>query len=60
MLRDAIGRLPAPCREVVVLRYVEGRTWGEIGGQVGYSERHVRGLGEQAQNLLRGMLEGRV
>jgi RNA polymerase sigma factor (sigma-70 family) len=56
----ALEALPSPYREVVAGHFLEERTWAEIGRHLGCTERHARRLCDQAFEILRGVLEGRV
>ena len=49
VVHDALGRLPARERDVIVLRLLEGRDTAETAGALGISESGVRSI------LLRGM-----
>jgi RNA polymerase sigma factor (sigma-70 family) len=60
LAEEALAHLPAPFADVIVWHFQEGRTWVEIGEQLGCTERHAKRLGKQALEILRGTLEGRV
>jgi RNA polymerase sigma factor (sigma-70 family) len=60
LLAEALEGLPPPFDDVIVWHFLEKRTWEDIGQHLGCTERHARRLGEQALDILRGMLEGRV
>ena len=38
---DVINKIPGEAGEVLYLRYVQLKTWGEISDAVGYSKRHI-------------------
>ena len=44
MFADALDRLPADYREVIVLRHLEGIPFAEISGRLGRSEDSVQKL----------------
>ncbi|MDY7090311.1 MAG: sigma-70 family RNA polymerase sigma factor [Actinomycetota bacterium] len=52
VLRAALDRLPARLREIVRLRFWEGRTQSEIGAVLGLSQMHVSRLLARALHLL--------
>jgi RNA polymerase sigma factor (sigma-70 family) len=60
MLAEALDRLPRRLRDVVLWRYCEEQTWGEISERLGHTERHARNLIKKALNILRGSLKGKV
>jgi RNA polymerase sigma factor (sigma-70 family) len=60
VLAEALKALPSRHREVVVGHFLQGRTWKEIARHAGCTERHARRLCDQALDILRRRLEGRV
>ena len=57
VVRDALSRIPAPQREVVVLRHVVGMTPGEIATKLRRSEASIHGLHHRGRGAMRGELE---
>jgi RNA polymerase sigma-70 factor (ECF subfamily) len=57
-LEEAIGRLPAPYREVIVLRQIDGLSFPEIARRLGRTEDSVKNMWVRALRQLRGLLEG--
>jgi RNA polymerase sigma-70 factor, ECF subfamily len=55
-LREALERLPAEQREVLVLRHVAGLSPGEIADRLGKSEASVHGLHHRGRGALRAAL----
>jgi RNA polymerase sigma-70 factor (ECF subfamily) len=55
-LRDALSRLPAAQREVLVLRHIAGLSPLEIAERLGKSEGAVHGLHHRARRTLRAAL----
>src|ERR671925_1669707 len=55
-LREALERLPAEQREVLVLRHVGGLSPGEIADRLGKSEASVHGLHHRGRGALRAAL----
>jgi RNA polymerase sigma-70 factor (ECF subfamily) len=55
-LRDALGRLPADQREVLVLRHVAGLSPGEIAERLGKTEASIHGLHHRGRGALRTAL----
>jgi RNA polymerase sigma-70 factor (ECF subfamily) len=55
-LREALARIPADQREVLVLRYVAGLSPVEIGERLGRSEASVHGLHHRGRRALRAAL----
>jgi RNA polymerase sigma factor (sigma-70 family) len=60
VLAEALNTLPSPHRVVVVGHFLQGRTWKEIAQIAGCTERHARRLRDQALDILRRRLDGRV
>ena len=58
LLADALGRLPKDYREVIVLRHLEGLSFGEVGRRMGRSENSVQKLWVRALADLRRAMEG--
>ena len=56
-IREALGRMPAVQREVVVLRHVVGLTPGEIAERLNRSEASIHGLHHRGRGAIRGELE---
>jgi RNA polymerase sigma-70 factor, ECF subfamily len=55
-LREALERLPADQREVLVLRHVAGLSPGEIAERLGKTEASVHGLHHRGRGALRAAL----
>jgi RNA polymerase sigma-70 factor (ECF subfamily) len=55
-LREALHRLPADQREVLVLRHVAGLSPGEIATRLGKTEASVHGLHHRGRGALRAAL----
>jgi RNA polymerase sigma-70 factor, ECF subfamily len=55
-LREALSRLPADQREVLVLRHVAGLSPGEIAERLGKTEASVHGLHHRGRSALRAAL----
>jgi RNA polymerase sigma-70 factor, ECF subfamily len=55
-LRDALGRLPADQREVLVLRHIAGMSPGEIADRLGKTEGSVHGLHHRGRGALQAAL----
>ena len=55
-LREALERLPAEQREVLVLRHVAGLSPGEIADRLGKSEASIHGLHHRGRGALRTAL----
>lgn len=53
---NAIERLNKTSRQVLVMRYIEQRSYDDIAGQLGKSSHHVRTLCSRAMNRLRDIL----
>ena len=53
---QAIGRLRGACQEAFVLRYVEQRSYEQIGRQLGKTEHQVRALCTKAMKRVRKLL----
>jgi RNA polymerase sigma-70 factor (ECF subfamily) len=51
-VKDALAALPAPQREVVLLRHLVGLTPVEIAGRLGRTESSVHGLHHRGRNAL--------
>jgi RNA polymerase sigma factor (sigma-70 family) len=58
LLRDAFGRLPPRCREVLVLKRIENRSRREIAVRLGISENTVKQHLVEATRRLADMLYG--
>jgi RNA polymerase sigma-70 factor (ECF subfamily) len=58
LLADALGRLPADYREVIILHHMEGRTLPEVARRLGRSVRSVEKLWARALARLRRVLGG--
>ncbi|MBI4229906.1 MAG: sigma-70 family RNA polymerase sigma factor [Planctomycetes bacterium] len=58
-LDEAIDRLPARERDVVVLRFLQGKPWGEVGALLGAGEDAVRKRAQGALARLRRTLAPR-
>ena len=59
MLRAAMAILPVEARELIVLRFMEEMSYGEIAGTVGGTEAALRGKVFRSLKLLRDALEKR-
>ncbi len=59
VLDDALHELKEADRAVVVLRFLEDRTLGEVGARLGLSENAARMRVDRALEKLRGLLERR-
>ena len=57
MLRHAMGALPVEARELIVLRFMEDMSYGEIAKTVGATESALRGKVFRSLKLLRDALE---
>jgi RNA polymerase sigma-70 factor (ECF subfamily) len=55
-LREALERLPAEQREVLVLRHVAGLSPGEIAERLGKTEASIHGLHHRSRGALRAAL----
>ncbi len=55
---EGVGRLPADLREVVILRFYDGRSFTSIAGILGRNERTIRRWWEDACYQLRSYVEG--
>lgn len=55
-LRDRVDRLPAKCRDAVVLHYLQGLSTGEVASLLGISRDAVRKRLQRSRTLLRGAL----
>jgi len=55
-LKDAVGRLPEPYRQVVVLKYFEDMTLGEVAQVLGRPEGTVKTWLHRALSMLRSAL----
>jgi RNA polymerase sigma-70 factor (ECF subfamily) len=60
VLSDALAELPPDCREVLVLRTLEGRGWDEVGAALGRSPDAARMLWARALKRLRPLIEARL
>jgi len=56
-LRRALSRLPDDMREIVELRFIEGRSAREVGTRLGISEGNVRVIQYRALKKLRNYLK---
>lgn len=59
ILREVMELRP-PGREIVVMRYLEQREYGEIAEALGMSENHVRSRLSKSLSTLRGKLNGQL
>lgn len=59
MLRHAMAALPVDARELIVLRFMEEMSYGEIAKTVGTTEASLRGKVFRSLKLLRDALEKR-
>jgi RNA polymerase sigma-70 factor (ECF subfamily) len=57
-LMVALGRLPVVHRQVLVLKYLDGRSVDEIAGELGRSRVQVQSLLQRARDGLRRQLDG--
>jgi RNA polymerase sigma-70 factor (ECF subfamily) len=57
LVRDAIGRLPPRCREVILLRDIEGWSYAEIASAVGCGEGTLKSRIGRGREMLRRDLE---
>ena len=55
-LREALARLPADQREVLVLRHIAGLSPGEIADRLGKTEASIHGLHHRGRSALRTAL----
>jgi RNA polymerase sigma-70 factor, ECF subfamily len=55
-LREALARLPADQREVLVLRHIAGLSPGEIADRLGKTEASIHGLHHRGRSALRATL----
>jgi RNA polymerase sigma factor (sigma-70 family) len=55
LVLDEIGRLPPVSRDIVVMRYLESRSYDEIAASVGRSVHHTRALCHRAITRLRSI-----
>jgi len=53
---NAIERLNKSARQVVVLRYIQQKSYDDIAGELGKSSHHVRALCSRAMSRLRDIL----
>jgi RNA polymerase sigma-70 factor (ECF subfamily) len=60
LLADALERLPADCREVIVLRHLEGLPFAEVARRMGRSLDVVKKLWPRALARLRDLMGGPV
>lgn len=58
-LRQACGGLSERQMRVIDLHYCQGRSWKDVGDQMGLSERHVKRINEDIRELLAGDLRRR-
>ncbi len=58
LLADALGRLPRDCREVIILRHLEGLTFSEVAQRMGRGIDAVKKLWPKALAQLRYLLGG--
>jgi RNA polymerase sigma-70 factor (ECF subfamily) len=58
LLADALGRLPADYREVIILRHLEGLSFPELANRLGRSVNSVEKLWARGLAQLRGALGG--
>src|SRR5262249_14140176 len=56
LLAAALGRLPADCRETIILRHLEGLSFAEVAGRMGRSVDSVKKLWARALARLRDAL----
>jgi DNA-directed RNA polymerase specialized sigma24 family protein len=57
LLRGAISKLPLEARELIVLRFMEEMSYGDMARTVGGSEASLRGKVFRSLKLLRDVLE---
>jgi RNA polymerase sigma-70 factor (ECF subfamily) len=58
LLADALDRLPADYREVIILRHLEGLPFGDVAARMGRSEDSVQKLWVRALANLRRSMDG--
>jgi RNA polymerase sigma-70 factor (ECF subfamily) len=58
LLADALGRLPADYREVIILRQLEGLSFPEVARHMNRSQDSVKKLWVRGLARLRGALGG--
>lgn len=56
VVRQAIGRLPAPARELVFLRYYDGLSYEQISEVLGISHQAINGRLRRAKRKMAGFL----
>lgn len=56
VVREAIGRLPAPARELVFLRYYDGLSYEQISSVLGISQQAINGRLRRAKKKMAGYL----
>ena len=59
-LRDAIARLTPEQQQVIILRFIQGMSHGEVAVIMGKHEGAIRGLQHRALEALRELLAGRI
>jgi RNA polymerase sigma-70 factor (ECF subfamily) len=57
MLTEALGRLTEPQRQVILLKFIEGRSNSEVAALLGKEEGAVKSLQHRALVALRHVLE---
>ena len=56
VVREAIGQLPAPARELVFLRYYDGLSYEQISAVLGISSQAINGRLRRAKRKMAGYL----
>ena len=56
-LNDAINRLPEREKNIIDLRFFQGKTQMEVAGEIGMSQAQVSRLEKNALNSMRNYLE---
>lgn len=58
LLQDALGELPQPCRDVVILRKIEGISQHDVAARLGITEDNVEHLIAKGMRLLKKSVYG--